>query len=423
MDLTQFSTLDIPVEYNFGLHNNLLSEMSTPRLSPPEVFHKEVTPSAGITNQKSSGRCWMFSGLNMLRRGVMDEHKFPSSFEFSQSYLFFWDKLERMNYLIVLLTMFKERGLTLEDRQVNFIMKDPFGDGGQWSMFENLVNKYGVVPKSVYGESKHSSNSRGVNMVLCQMFRDYVARLYGNRDVDFGEHMKKTYLTLVRFFGKPLNEFVFEYKKGKEIVNNKFSPLEFKEFCKIDMSRYVSVVHDPRNDFHKLYSIENLNNMEGGKSVKYMNMCMSRFKELTKSALDKNHPVWFGSDVGQFFLSKYSLLDENAFNYKRYLDIDIEMNKKERIETGESIPGHAMVYTGYHLDRFGKVDYWKIENSWGKTGPYDGYLVCSDKWFEDYTFQIVLSIDMLSEAEKRLWLGNVFEKTHPIWDPLGTLAS
>ena len=228
---------------------------------------------------------------------------------------------------------------------------------------------------------------------------------------------------MVRFFGKPPSDFVFEYKKGKEIVNKKFSPLEFKEFCKIDMSRYVSVVHDPRNDFHKLYSIENLNNMEGGKSVKYMNMCMSRFKELTKNALDKNHPVWFGSDVGQFFLSKYSLLDENAFNYKRYLDIDIMMNKKERIETGESIPGHAMVYTGYHLDRFGKVDYWKIENSWGKTGPYDGYLVCSDKWFEDYTFQIVLPIDMLSEEEKRVWSGNEFEKTHPIWDPLGTLAS
>ena len=420
MDLTQFNAIDIPVEYNFGLHNNLLSSMSTPRLSQPEYFHQEVSPTTTITNQKSSGRCWIFAGLNMLRRSVVKEHSFGSSFEFSQSYLFFWDKLERMNYLIDTVGDYFVKETPEDDREVQFLLKEPFGDGGQWSMFENLVNKYGLVPKSVFGESLHSSNSRGVNMVLSKMFRNYVSKMYNGKHPSKKDFMKQTYLILVRFFGKPPSEFTFEYK-DKDIKSQTFTPKTFKEFCKVDLSKYVSVIHDPRNVYGKLYTIDKLNNIVRGGPVRYLNIDMDRLRELTKKSLDANHPVWFGSDVGQYFSRDTDMLDETVFSYQDYLGIDITMDKSDRINSGDSIPSHAMVYTGYHKDQFGVVDYWKIENSWGKRGKYDGHLVCSDKWFKDFTFQVVVPKEMLSSDELSVWSSDKLIKL-PMWDPFGTLA-
>lgn len=423
MDITQFSSLTIPDSYSFGLHNNLLSSMSLPRFQQPEYFHKEVSPSTTITNQKSSGRCWMFAGLNMLRRNVIKTKNLPSSFEFSQSYLFFWDKLERMNYVIDTVTTLRENGKGLDDRTVNFLMKDPFGDGGQWSMFENLVNKYGLVPKQVYPESVHSSSSRGVNMVLCKMIRDYVANMYKGNTVNKNEFLKKTYLILVRFFGKPPSNFRFELRdsKTKEIKSESFTPQSFRDYCNVDLSKYVSIVHDPRNNYLGLYSVDKLNNIVGGGSVKYLNLNMNRVKEITKNALDLNNPVWFGSDVGQYFSRDKDMLDDNVFAYNKFLELGITMNKKDRINTADSIPSHAMVYTGYHLDEFGNIDYWKIENSWGKRGKYEGHLVCSDKWFKEFTFQVVVEKSLLNEEEKQLWTNGEIMKL-PLWDPLGTLA-
>lgn len=422
MDFTQFNALDIPVEHQFGLHNNLLSDVSYPRTFTPDYFHKEVTPSSTITNQKSSGRCWMFAGLNMLRRSVISEHNFPNSFEFSQSYLFFWDKLERMNYLIDTIADLKSQDKGLDDREINHLLKDPFGDGGQWVMFENLVNKYGLVPKSAYPESFHSSNSRGVNLVLCQMIRDYISKMYQGNELIKEDFLKDVYLILVRFFGKPPVTFTFEYKNGKKITSEQFNPMTFKDFCKVNLDKYISIVHDPRNDYSKLYSVKLLNNIIGGEKVKYLNLPMSRIRQLTKKSLDENSPVWFGSDVGQFFHRKTDMLDEEVFSYQKYLGLKLSLTKKDRMETGESIPSHAMVFSGYHQDKFGNVDYWKIENSWGKRGNYDGHLVCSDKWFQDFTYQVVIEKKYLSMEEKEIWSNNEFSKVLPLWDPLGTLA-
>ena len=422
MDFTQFNALDIPLEHQFGLHNNLLSDVSYPRTFTPDYFHKEVTPSSTITNQKSSGRCWMFAGLNMLRRSVISEHNFPNSFEFSQSYLFFWDKLERMNYLIDTIADLKSQDKGLDDREINHLLKDPFGDGGQWVMFENLVNKYGLVPKSAYPESFHSSNSRGVNLVLCQMIRDYISKMYQGNELIKEDFLKDVYLILVRFFGKPPVTFTFEYKNGKKITSEQFNPMTFKDFCKVNLDKYISIVHDPRNDYSKLYSVKLLNNIIGGEKVKYLNLPMSRIRQLTKKSLDENSPVWFGSDVGQFFHRKTDMLDEEVFSYQKYLGLKLSLTKKDRMETGESIPSHAMVFSGYHQDKFGNVDYWKIENSWGKRGNYDGHLVCSDKWFQDFTYQVVIEKKYLSMEEKEIWSINEFSKVLPLWDPLGTLA-
>ena len=422
MDFTQFNNLEIHGTYGFGLHNNLLSEVSFPRTIQPEYFHKEVTPTTTITNQKSSGRCWLFAGLNMLRRDVISDLKLSNNFEFSQSYLFFWDKIERMNYLIDTINELKSQNKDLNDRVVNHLMKDPFGDGGQWNMFENLVNKYGLVPQSVYPESIHSSNSRGINMVLCQIFRDYIAKLYQGIELSKEYFLNKTYLLLVRFFGKPPNKFDFEYKKDKQIITKEFTSLGFKDFCKINLDKYVSIVHDPRNNYNKLYTIELLNNIINGNQVKYLNLPMENIQELVKTSLNDNNPVWFGSDVGQFFHRKTDMLDEEVFSYQKYLNLELSLTKKDRMETGESIPSHAMVFSGYHQDKFGNIDYWKIENSWGKKGKYEGHLVCSNKWFQDFTYQVVIDKKYLKDNEKQVWDTNDFSKILPLWDPLGTLA-
>jgi len=423
MDYTTYLDTQFTVEQQTSLHSNLLSEVSTPRFIAPELFHKEITPSIKATNQKSSGRCWMFAGLNTIRRSVMKEHNLPNDFEFSQSYLFFWDKFERMNFYIKTLNEWKNNELSLNDRVVNYLLKDAFGDGGQWSMFVNLVNKYGLVPKRNYPESTHSSNSRGVNMVLTRMLRNYASELFSGSSPDKDTLLKKTFEILVRFFGKPPMNFVFEYMKDKQVTSIEFTPQRFRDdFCKVSLDDYVVLLNDPRHEYNKLFTVEYLNNMEGGTEVKYLNLNMDRCRDITKKALDDNQPVWFGSDVGQFFHRNLDMLDEKVFDYLSFLDIKDTMTKKDRVETGESIPSHAMVYVGYHKDNYGQIDYWKIENSWGNRGNYSGHLVCSDKWFKEYTFNLVLPKKYLSQEEKEIWNSNEFSAKFPLWDPMGTLA-
>ena len=418
-----FSSFKRQKTTNYSLHNNLLSAVSTPRNidHAPNIFTKETTPSVGISNQKSSGRCWIFAAVNMLRRTIMKEHKLPDSFEFSQSYVFFYDKLERMNYNINLIQGFKTKNMNFDERIVQHLLKEPFGDGGQWVMFTNIANKYGLVPKDAYPESAHRSNSRGINMVLSRLFRTYAKDIYDN---NFNKKiaLQKTYDVLVRFFGEPPQDFSWNYKKDGDIKSFNGSPQKFMtDFCKIDLNDFVSLTHDPRNTVDCLYGVENLGNVEGGEEVKYLNLEMDRLKDITKAALDDNTPVWFGSDVGQFFNSSQGLLDERSFDYLNFLDITDNINKKERIDFCESLMTHAMVYVGYHQNSFGEIDYWKIENSWGPEGPYKGHLVCSDKWFKEYTYQLIVPKKLLTESELAVWSKPILHNL-PLWDPMGSLA-
>lgn len=410
--------------YHYSLHNNLLSSVSTPRRATqiPSVFTKEITPPVKSSNQKSSGRCWIFAALNMLRRSLIEEKKLPESFEFSQSYVFFYDKLERMNYNLKLVEDMGAQNREWDDRVVNHILKEPFGDGGQWVMFTNIANKYGLVPKDAYPESTHSSKSAGVNMVLSRMFRTFVKDFYNNQDYSRKKCLEKTYEVLVRFFGEPPKNFVWNYKSGKNVETFNGTPHNFMtEFCNINFNDYVSLTHDPRNEYNRLYGVEHLGNVEGGDDVKYLNVNIDRMVELTKRAIDDNVPVWFGSDVGQFFNSKLAILDENSFDYNGYLGLNDTMNKKERILFGESLMTHAMVYSGYNTDPYGSINYWKIENSWGTEGPYGGSLICSDRWFREYTYQLIVPKKYITETECSVWNGDI-SHSFPIWDPMGSLA-
>jgi bleomycin hydrolase len=422
MDISTFNLESF--DNNYALHNNLLSSVSTPRYSShiPSVLTKEITPPVRCSNQKSSGRCWLFAAVNMLRRPLITEKKLPDNFEFSQSYLFFYDKLERMNYNLNLIENLNNQNRRWDDRVVQHILKEPFGDGGQWVMFTNIANKYGLVPKDSYPESIHSSNSAGVNMVLSRMFRTFVKDFYSNTTYSRKTCLEQTYRILVKFFGQPPTTFVWNYKSDNKVETFNGSPHNFmKEFCKINFDDYVSLTHDPRNEYNRLYGVEHLGNVEDGDEVKYLNINADRMVEITKKAIDDNTPVWFGSDVGQFLNSKIGVLDEKHFDYVGFLDIKDTMNKKERINFCESLMTHAMVYVGYNTDPYGAINYWKIENSWGTDGPYSGNLISSDKWFREYTYQLIIPKKYISDTEKEIWSGEI-SSSFPIWDPMGSLA-
>ncbi len=429
MDITSFTR---PDNTNYSLHNNLLSSVSTPRQTNqvPDILTKEITPNTSCTNQKSTGRCWIFAALNMLRRKVILNSKVGDGFEFSQSYVFFYDKLERMYYNLQLIKNFKENNFTVDSREIQHLLKEPFGDGGQWVMFANVANKYGLVPKQAYPESTHSSNSAGVNMVLSRVFRTTVKDIYKSNSQTDAEQitniikktMQKTYELLIRFFGEPPKTFSWNYKQEKNVETFTGTPISFmQDFCKIDFDDYVSLTHDPRNRYNALYGVQHLGNVVNGGVVKYLNLEIHRLNEITKRVIDDNTPVWFGSDVGQFFNSKRGQLDSKSFDYVGFLDLEDTMNKKERIEYCESLMTHAMCYVGYNTDKYGSINYWKIENSWGTNGPYKGNLVCSDDWFNEYTYQLIVPRKYLTQNEMAVWTGEI-SKSFPLWDPMGSLA-
>lgn len=419
-------SLQVDEKYKFALHNNLLSSVSLP--SDVDVckmykFSKEVTLQCDVTNQKSSGRCWMFAGLNMMRNSFIKKQNLGKSFEFSQSYLFFWDKLERVNYFINAFEKTKQE-CEVDDRLIQLMLKDALSDGGQWQMFVNLVEKYGIVPKDVFPETTHSSNTAGLNMVLNKLLRQYCKNIRKN-SFNKEDAIKEVYTTLVKFLGKPPSLFDWEYtnKDGKYESLYDLSPQKFyRDHVKMDLKQYVSIVHDPRNEYMKLYGVEYLGNVEEGEPVKYFNVSMDKIIELTKKSINNEDPVWFGCDVGQFLHSKSSVMDKKVFDYEQFLGLKFELNKRERLDYGDSLMTHAMVISGYNEDRYGNTDRWKIENSWGKSDANGGYYTMTTEWMKDFVYQIVVHQKYMSEDEKQIWNGKPV-KLHPLWDPMGSLAN
>jgi len=407
----------------FGLHNNLLSDMSIPsnaRQDKLYLFNKQVKPHSKVTNQKSSGRCWLFAALNMIRNSFIDKNKLKDDFEFSQSYLFFWDKFERVNYFI---NAYQEtKGQESDSQMVQFLLKEPVGDGGQWQMFVNLVNKYGLLPKSEFPETKHSSNSRGLNMVLTKKLREYCKQIRCN-EFKKDEALEEIYTILVKFLGQPPNNFTWEYldKDNKYHQESNLTPLSFLKKININLDDYISVINDPRNTFNVNYGVKYLGNVLEGKEVKHLNKDMETIINVIKKSIDNNEPVWFGCDVGQFLNSKANIMDVNIFDMESYLDIKFSLKKKERIEYCESLMTHAMLITGYNLDEVGNINRFEIENSWGGDGPNSGYYTMTLEWAKEYLYQISINKKYLSNEDLKLSDSQIQTRFSP-WDPMGSLA-
>ena len=401
VNATDFQQRTVEAKDKYGLHNHLLSDITLASdydISAMRVFSKRVEPRGQVTNQASSGRCWMYAALNMLRLPTMKTHDLPTSFEFSQKYLYFWDKLERVNYFLDAYD--KTKTEDQQSRLVQFLLHEPLGDGGQWQMFVNLVEKYGLVPQSAYPESKHSQNSRGLNMVLTKKLREYARNVREGRDtLTRGDMLAETYNLLVRFLGKPPTEFDWAYydKSNNPQRHDALTPKTFyAQFVGTPLhTTYVSLIDDPRNTYDKRYGVEYLNNVVEGHDVVHLNKRIEILAGLIKKSIDAGQSVWFGCDVGQFLRSQNAVMDAKLFDMESFLNIKFGLNKRERLEYGESMMTHAMLIVGYNEDRYGNIDRWEIENSWGDKGGGKGYYTMTHEWFREYVYQIAIPRNLI----------------------------
>lgn len=408
------------------------------------VFNTQIQlEGTPITYQRSSGRCWIFASLNVLRIALQQKLKIPS-FQFSQTYLFFYDKLEKSNWFLdnVIDTADQE----LDSRLVQELLKEPVNDGGQFDMIINLVEKYGLVPLDVFPDSWNSENSRNMCYLITEKLREYALVLRelveaGKKDEALAmkaDFLQEIHTILCITLGTPPavdEKFTWDFQtrdkvsedkeleiSAKKVETLKLTPKELYELIGIDFKKYFSLINDPRNEYNKRYTVDRLNNVAGGAKahVDYVNTDISELKKAAIKAIQNNEAVFFGSDVGKFGDRKSGVLDNEAWDYTLGFNTSMKLTKKQRLQTGSSMMTHAMAITAVHLDESGKPVRWRIENSWGKDNGKDGYYQMSDAWFDEYVFQVVTTdkyvepgvLEILKQEPTVL----------PLWDPMGALA-
>jgi bleomycin hydrolase len=387
--------------------------------------HEIETPS--ITNQKQSGRCWMFAGLNTLRLPVRAKCGL-ADFELSQAYQMFWDKFERSNYFLE--NILETLDEPADGRLVAWLLEAPLSDGGQWDMFVNLVEKYGVVPKAEMPETFHSSQSRGMNQILVRKLREDARKLRAGR-APLGElrarkeaMLGEIYRMLVQFLGEPPASFDFEYRDKDRAFHRDagLTPQEFyRRYVGLDLDQYVSVIHAPTADkpFGRTYTVKFLGNVKGGRPVLYLNTEIESLKQVALAQLMDGEVVWFGCDVGKMSDRDSGVMDAGLYDYEGVLGVPFDLDKAGRLDYGESRMTHAMVFTGVNVVE-GRANRWKVENSWGKEPGRDGFFVMSDRWFDEYMYQVVVQKKYLPPALRAALAQPPIELAP--WDPMGALA-
>lgn len=381
------------------------------------------------TNQKSSGRCWIFAATNLLREIVAKKENLVD-FELSQNYIAFYDKLEKINYALESIIDLANRDS--DDRTFKHIVGYPVGDGGQWDMFKSLIKKYGVVPKNVMDETYGSSNTRESDMLINNMIRKFAAianKLARDNKYDEIRTLKDKYLEdlyrlLVISFGEPVEKFDFEYvdTDGKYHLAKNLTPLKFYEkFVGVNIDDYVSLINSPTADkpFYETFTVDYVGNVIGGDDIFYLNIPMDELKEVVIKSLKDNEIVWFGSDCGKFSNREEGLWSPDQYDYMTTLGLDVMMDKADMLDFSHSAMNHAMVITGVNLVK-DKPTKWKIENSWGTEVAKAGYYTATDSWFDSFVYQVVVNKKYLTEEQKKC----LEKKPHHLnpWDPMGTLA-
>ncbi len=385
----------------------------------------------GVSNQKQSGRCWMFAALNCLRYEVI--HKLNlDSFELSQNYTCFYDKLEKANYFYE--TILETADEQEESRVLDFILRDPVQDGGQWDMISAILIKYGAVPQSAMPESACSLNTSEMNKLLHRMLRRDAAILRkACKDGKSPEELEtlkesmlsKVYRVLCICLGKPPEKFDFKIrtKDGRYISDCALTPWDFYDkYIGIELSQYISLINAPTNDkpYYKSYTVQFLGNVLDGSPVKYVNVPIDVMKKAAIAQMKDGVPVWFGCDVGKYSDRVGGTLDLKAYDYETLLSTKFTMDKADRLEYGHSLMTHAMTFQGVDLDENGQPVRWCVENSWGSDPGNKGMYLMTDEWFDQYMYQVVV---------KRRYLDSDVLKAYDSeptvlapWDPMGSLA-
>ena len=396
--------------FNAIANNNIDDLVKNPANAAPVDTHFSIeTPKQSIHNQKSSGRCWMFSGFNVLRSNFAKDDSLGRVVEFSQDYLFFYDQLEKAN--LMLQGVIDTGKKSIEDPQVQFFFKSPIGDGGTFCGVADLAEKYGLVPMSAQPETFSSNSTSKMSKLVSSKLREYGLEL--RKMVADGkkvnaiqsrktEMLSTIYHMLTLTLGEPVKEFTYTFKdkNGKPVGEaKKYTPKSFYEETvghKLN-GTFLMVMNDPRRPYHKTYEVEYDRHVYDGHNWKYLNLPMEEIANLAIASLKDGHKMYSSYDVGKQLDRKRGYLAVDNFDYGSLFGTTFPMNKAERISTFDSGSTHAMTLTAVDLDAQGKPVKWKVENSWGADTGFSGCFIMTNDWFNEYMFRLVVDKKYASE--------------------------
>ncbi|MDD2191586.1 MAG: C1 family peptidase [Bacteroidales bacterium] len=386
-----------------------------------DTYFSNRVKTKGVSDQKSSGRCWMFSGFNVLRAEMIAKYDL-GEFDFSHNYLFFYDQLEKSNLFLSLIIKHKDE--PLDSKHNDWLLKNVLSDGGQFTGVSDLITKYGLVPSSVQPETYNSENTRTISNLMTLKLKEYALELRGanNKDLESKkvEMLSTIYRMLVLAYGEPVSEFTYTLRNasGKEISTDKYTPKSFYDkFIGKDLNKtYVMLMNDPTRPYNKLYEIENDRHVADGFNWRYINLPIEDIKEIAIASIKDSTMMYFSCDVGKFYNGKKGLLDVNNYDYASLMGTTFSMNKTQRIQTLASGSSHAMTLCAVDLNKDNKPNKWLVENSWGSSAGWQGHLIITDEWFDEYMFRLV--VDRKYVPSKILNILNQKPTMLPPWDPM-----
>lgn len=410
-----------------ALNSNDLDKIAK-NLDASDSFNMDFSnkvESKGITDQKSSGRCWLFTGLNVLRSQMMAKNDLPA-LELSQNYNFFYDQLEKSN--LFLQGIIDTADKPMDDKMVDWLFSNPLSDGGQYTGLSDNIMKYGVVPAEVMHESYTANNTAKMRRLISLKLREDGLELRKMRadkakanaiQARKKEMLKEIYRMLALSLGEPPVEFTWTRKnsKGDVIDTKKYTPLEFyNEYAGNDLKGdYVMLMNDPTREYYKVYEIDYDRHVYDGENWKYINLPIEEIKEIAIKSIKDSTMMYFSCDVGKFFDRDRGVLDLDNFDYESILGVQFGMDKADRIRTHASGSTHAMTLMAVDLDAKGVPQKWMVENSWGKTAN-NGHVIMTDRWFDEYMFRLVANRKYIPEATLKLL--DMKPIMLPAWDPM-----
>lgn len=411
-----------------ALAGTSINQLATTADNPAanDTYFSNEVPSKGITDQKSSGRCWLFTGLNVMRAEMIKKYDL-GSFQFSQSYCFFYDQLEKSN--LFLQAVIDNASKPMDDKTVEWLFKNPLSDGGTFCGVMDVVSKYGLVPAEVMPESFNANNTSRMASILSLKLREYGLTLrklsaQGKKTAELEkrktEMLGTIYHILTVCLGEPVQKFTWTMKdaSGKPVSTKEYTPQSFyKEYIGRDLkTSYVMVMNDPSRPYHRTYTIDLDRHSYDGTQWTYLNLPMDEIKPLAIASIKDSTMMYFSCDVGKYLDSKTGILSLSNYDYESLFSTTFPMTKAERISTFASASSHAMTLMAVDLDAEGKPGKWKVENSWGASSGYNGHLIMTDEWFDEYMFRLVVDKKYVPAATLKLF--DQKPTVLPAWDPL-----
>jgi bleomycin hydrolase len=411
-----------------ALSNNKVKDLALNNSNIAKIDHtfKYKVKVKGISNQKSSGRCWMFTSMNTLRPLVIDKYSL-SKFEFSQNYLYFWDIFEKSNLFLEAVIKYADQPMDSEYNRWAF--RSPVSDGGVWNSFTNLADKYGLVPKAVFPETNSSENTHYMVSAIKTKLREHgleLREMMAKKEKSSAiqdrkiEMMGDVYRMLSLNLGEPPVKFNYRFVDKDENIGEtkEYTPKSFmKEVLgDINFEDYIMIMNDPTRPFNKLYEIEYDRNVLEGRNWKYLNLDNELLKKYAMASIKANKAMYASCDVGAQMNNSLGFSDPANYDYAAIYGVDFGMDKKERVLTFESGSSHGMALIAVDVDENEKPTKWQFENSWGSSANHNGYLTFTDKWFEEYMFRVVVHKSFI-DAEVLKYLDQKATMLPP-WDPM-----